>query len=69
MYSRYDYMQVCNVVNVEFPPQYQPGQPGLEIRAAQPFEFAPMYLYLASDDSSFVVGQTLHVNGGEIFGL
>lgn len=29
----------------------------------QPFEPAPAYVYLASDDSSFVTGQVLHVNG------
>ena len=23
-------MPVCDVINVEFPPQYQPGQPGVE---------------------------------------
>lgn len=34
-------------------------------RQAQPFELAPTYVYLASDDSRFVTGQTLHVNGGE----
>jgi NAD(P)-dependent dehydrogenase (short-subunit alcohol dehydrogenase family) len=35
-------------------------------RAAQPFELAPAYVYLASDDSAFVTGQVLHVNGGMI---
>ncbi|GGH15246.1 SDR family oxidoreductase [Paenibacillus segetis] len=35
-------------------------------RAGQPFELAPTYIYLASDDSSFVTGQVLHVNGGII---
>lgn len=34
-------------------------------RQAQPFELAPTYVYLASDDSRFATGQTLHVNGGE----
>jgi NAD(P)-dependent dehydrogenase (short-subunit alcohol dehydrogenase family) len=34
-------------------------------RQAQPFELAPTYVYLASEDSRFVTGQTLHVNGGE----
>ncbi|KRF28115.1 SDR family oxidoreductase [Paenibacillus sp. Soil787] len=34
-------------------------------RPCQTFELAPAYLYLASDDSSYAVGITLHVNGGE----
>ncbi|MGE7905022.1 SDR family oxidoreductase [Peribacillus sp. NPDC094092] len=34
-------------------------------RQGQPFELAPTFVYLASDDSRFVTGQTLHVNGGE----
>ncbi|WP_336822256.1 SDR family oxidoreductase [Sporosarcina sp. USHLN248] len=34
-------------------------------RQGQPFELAPAYVYLASDDSRFVTGQTIHVNGGE----
>lgn len=34
-------------------------------RQGQPFELAPTYVYLASDDSRFVTGQTLHVNGGQ----
>ena len=37
-------------------------------RAGQPEEVAPAYVYLASDDSSYVTGQTIHVNGGEIVG-
>ena len=42
---------------------------GLDVpmkRAGQPFELAPAYLYLASDDSRYVTGQILHVNGGSI---
>ncbi|OIJ21391.1 NAD(P)-dependent oxidoreductase [Anaerobacillus alkalidiazotrophicus] len=35
-------------------------------RAGQPFELAPTYVYLASNDSSYVSGQIIHVNGGEI---
>lgn len=35
-------------------------------RQGQPFELAPTFVYLASDDSRFVVGQTIHVNGGEV---
>lgn len=33
-------------------------------RAGQPFELAPTYVYLASQDSRYVSGQVLHVNGG-----
>ncbi|MDT3425185.1 NAD(P)-dependent dehydrogenase (short-subunit alcohol dehydrogenase family) [Paenibacillus forsythiae] len=35
-------------------------------RPGQPEELAPAFIYLASDDSSYVTGQVLHVNGGEI---
>lgn len=35
-------------------------------RPGQPVELAKAYVYLASGDSSYVTGQTLHVNGGEI---
>ncbi len=35
-------------------------------RAGQPEEIAPSYVFLASDDSSFMTGQVLHPNGGEI---
>jgi len=35
-------------------------------RAGQPSEVAPSYVYLASNDSSYVTGQILHVNGGEV---
>lgn len=35
-------------------------------RAAQPSEIAPCYVFLASDDSSYMTGQVLHPNGGEI---
>jgi NAD(P)-dependent dehydrogenase (short-subunit alcohol dehydrogenase family) len=35
-------------------------------RAGQPAELAPSYLFLACDDSSYVTGQMIHVNGGEI---
>jgi NAD(P)-dependent dehydrogenase (short-subunit alcohol dehydrogenase family) len=35
-------------------------------RAGQPYELAPSYVFLASDDSSYVSGQMIHVNGGTI---
>jgi NAD(P)-dependent dehydrogenase (short-subunit alcohol dehydrogenase family) len=37
-------------------------------RPGQPFELAPAYVFLASDDSSYVTGQVVHVNGGIITG-
>lgn len=37
-------------------------------RQGQPFEVAPTFVYLASNDSRFVTGQVLHVNGGQYFG-
>jgi NAD(P)-dependent dehydrogenase (short-subunit alcohol dehydrogenase family) len=33
-------------------------------RPGQPAEVAPAYVFLASDDSSYISGQTIHVNGG-----
>ncbi len=35
-------------------------------RAGEPVEVAPCYLFLACDDSSYMTGQFLHPNGGEI---
>jgi NAD(P)-dependent dehydrogenase (short-subunit alcohol dehydrogenase family) len=35
-------------------------------RAGQPEELAPCYVFLASDDSSYLTGQILHPNGGVI---
>lgn len=35
-------------------------------RAGEPAEVAPCYLFLASEDSSYMTGQILHPNGGEI---
>lgn len=37
-------------------------------RAGQPRELAASYVFLASDDSSYMTGQVLHPNGGEIIG-
>lgn len=34
-------------------------------RAGQPEELSPAYVYLASEEASFVTGSTLHVNGGQ----
>jgi len=35
-------------------------------RPGEPAEVAPCYLFLASDDASYMTGQVLHPNGGEI---
>lgn len=35
-------------------------------RIGQPSEMGPAYVYLAAEDSSYVTGQTVHVNGGMI---
>jgi NAD(P)-dependent dehydrogenase (short-subunit alcohol dehydrogenase family) len=35
-------------------------------RAGEPVEIAPAFVFLASEDSSFMTGQVLHPNGGEI---
>ena len=32
-------------------------------RAGQPVELAPAYVYWASDDSTYVTGEVLHING------
>ena len=37
-------------------------------RAGQPSEVGPAYVFLASEDSSYITGQIIHVNGGEIIG-
>ncbi|HEY4651156.1 MAG TPA: SDR family oxidoreductase [Pontibacter sp.] len=37
-------------------------------RPGQPSEVAPAYVFLASDDGSYVTGQVIHVNGGEQVG-
>jgi len=35
-------------------------------RAGEPVEIAPSYLFLATDDASYITGQFIHPNGGEI---
>jgi len=35
-------------------------------RAGQPSELGPAYVFLASEDASFITGQVIHVNGGEV---
>ncbi|MBS4538727.1 SDR family oxidoreductase [Clostridium sp. D2Q-11] len=35
-------------------------------RPGQPIDLAPSYVFLASEDSSYIAGQMIHVNGGTI---
>lgn len=37
-------------------------------RPGQPSELGPAYVFLAGKDSSYMTGQVLHINGGEIIG-
>ena len=37
-------------------------------RPGQPNEVAPCYVFLASEDASYISGQVLHPNGGEVIG-
>lgn len=37
-------------------------------RGAMPYELAPTFVFLASDDSSYVTGQVIHNNGGQVMG-
>lgn len=38
------------------------------MRAGQPCEVSPCYVFLASEDASYMTGQVLHPNGGTIVG-
>jgi NAD(P)-dependent dehydrogenase (short-subunit alcohol dehydrogenase family) len=37
-------------------------------RAGQPSEVGPAYVFLACEDSSYITGQMIHVNGGDYVG-
>lgn len=56
-------LQVTDGFPQEDLPTY--GQDSPLGRAGQPAELAPAYVFLASSESSFVIGETLNVNGGE----
>ena len=44
------------------------GSDAAMARGAMPYELAPTFVFLASDDSSYVTGQVLHSNGGQVMG-
>ena len=45
-------------------PQFGSNTP--RARAGQPIECAGAYVFLASEAASYITGQTIHINGGEI---
>ncbi len=53
-----------------FPPEAvaEFGKDTLLGRAGEPVEVAPAYVFLASDDASYITGQFIHPNGGETVG-
>ena len=44
------------------------GSDAAMARGAMPYELAPTFVFLASDDSSYVTGQVIHINGGQVMG-
>ena len=42
------------------------GSDAAMARMAMPYELAPTFVFLASDDSSYVTGQVIHNNGGQV---
>jgi len=37
-------------------------------RGAMPYELAPTFVFLACNDSSYMTGEVMHVNGGQVMG-
>ncbi|BDI24056.1 SDR family oxidoreductase [Herbiconiux sp. L3-i23] len=56
-------LQVTRGVDPETLPEFGSSEAPIG-RAGQPAEIAPAYVFLASPESSFVIGETLNVNGG-----
>ena len=42
------------------------GSDAAMARGAMPYELAPTFVFLASDDSSYMTGEVMHINGGQI---
>jgi NAD(P)-dependent dehydrogenase (short-subunit alcohol dehydrogenase family) len=58
-------LQVTRGVDPESLPEFGASEAPLG-RAGQPAELAPAYVFLTSSESSFVIGETLNVNGGMV---
>jgi NAD(P)-dependent dehydrogenase (short-subunit alcohol dehydrogenase family) len=56
------------LIPASFPPEKVEkfGQDTTMKRPGQPSEVGPCYVFLASEDASYITGQALHPNGGEI---
>jgi NAD(P)-dependent dehydrogenase (short-subunit alcohol dehydrogenase family) len=56
------------LIPASFPPEHVStfGTDTPMKRPAQPVEISPAYVFLASTDASYITGQIIHVNGGEI---
>ena len=44
------------------------GSDAAMARGAMPYELAPTFVFLASNDSSYMTGQVMHINGGQVMG-
>ena len=44
------------------------GSDAAMARGAMPYELAPTFVFLGSSDSSYMTGQVIHVNGGQVMG-
>ncbi len=44
------------------------GSDAAMARGAMPYELAPTFVFLGSDDSSYMTGQVIHNNGGQVMG-
>lgn len=44
------------------------GSDAAMARGAMPYELSPTFVFLASNDSSYVTGQVIHNNGGQVMG-
>lgn len=44
------------------------GSDAAMARGAMPYELAPTFVFLASEDSSYMTGQVIHINGGQVMG-
>ena len=56
------------LIPASFPPDKvaEFGQDTTMKRPGQPSEVAPAYVFLASEDASYITGQAIHPNGGEV---